>query len=150
MQERSYINAHIHTCMYGPGKAHVQGWPEPFVYSVFTAFLAGMSLNIRSYTVYIYGCGQPYTYTIPRVGQNHINIYGVYTVFLAEKSPNIRSYTVYIYGSGQTCSRIITSTHAGHGWRPPPLTTCPAQLSLPWTGPRQGEMCWCVHECVSV
>jgi hypothetical protein len=77
------------------------GLARTIIYGVYTVFLAGISPNIRSYTVYIYGSGQPYTYTIPRVGQNHISIYGVYTVFLAEKSPHIRSYTVYIYGSGQ-------------------------------------------------
>jgi len=49
------------------------------------ASLAGKSPNIRSYTVYIYGSGQPY-------------IYGVYTATLAGKSPNIRSYTMYITG----------------------------------------------------
>jgi len=31
------------------------------IYTVCTVFLAGKSPNIRSYTVYIYGSGQPYT-----------------------------------------------------------------------------------------
>jgi hypothetical protein len=32
------------------------------MYGVYTVFLAGISPNIRSYTVYIYGSGQPYVY----------------------------------------------------------------------------------------
>jgi hypothetical protein len=35
-------------------------WPEPYIYGVYTAFLAGKSPNIRSYTVYMYGFGQLY------------------------------------------------------------------------------------------
>ena len=38
----------------------LQGWPEPYIYGVHTVFLAGKSPYIRSYTVYIYGSGQPY------------------------------------------------------------------------------------------
>jgi hypothetical protein len=41
---------------------HLQGWPEPYIYGVYTVVLAGKSPNIRSYTVYIYGSGQPYTF----------------------------------------------------------------------------------------
>jgi hypothetical protein len=33
-------------------------------YGAYTVFLAGKSLNIQSYTVYIYGPGQPYSYLI--------------------------------------------------------------------------------------
>jgi len=33
--------------------------PEPYIYGVYTVILAGKSPNIRSYTVYIYGSGQP-------------------------------------------------------------------------------------------
>jgi len=33
-----------------------------YIYGVFTVILAGKSPKIRSYTVYIYGSGQPYTY----------------------------------------------------------------------------------------
>jgi len=35
------------------------GWPEPYINGVYTVFLAGKSPNIRSYTVFIYGSGQP-------------------------------------------------------------------------------------------
>jgi len=38
----------------------VQGWLEPFIYGVHMVILTGKSPNIRSYTVYIYGSGQPY------------------------------------------------------------------------------------------
>jgi hypothetical protein len=58
--------AHIR-CIYGmPGReitkstVYIKGWPEPYIYGVYTVFLAGKSPNIRSYTVYIYGFGQPY------------------------------------------------------------------------------------------
>jgi hypothetical protein len=36
-----------------------KGWPEPYIYGVYTVFLAGKSQNIRSYTVHIYNPGQP-------------------------------------------------------------------------------------------
>jgi hypothetical protein len=32
------------------------------MYGVYTVFLAGRSPNIRSYTVHIYGSGQPYKF----------------------------------------------------------------------------------------
>ena len=48
------------------GVAPVQGWPEPYMYHICTvyiptAFLAAKAPNIRSYTVCIYGSGQPYS-----------------------------------------------------------------------------------------
>jgi hypothetical protein len=36
------------------------GLARTIIYGVYTVFLAGISPNIRSYTVYIYGSGQPY------------------------------------------------------------------------------------------
>jgi hypothetical protein len=42
--------------------AQLQGWPEPYIYGEYTIILAGKSPNIQSYTVYIYGSGQPYTF----------------------------------------------------------------------------------------
>ena len=51
---------------------NIQGWPEPYIYGVYTVFLAGKSPNIRSYTVYTYGSGQPYKYIFVRVhGSRH-------------------------------------------------------------------------------
>ena len=35
------------------------GLPEPYIYGADTVFLAGKSLNIRSYTAYIYGSANP-------------------------------------------------------------------------------------------
>ena len=35
------------------------------IHGVSTVFLAGKSLNIRSYTVHIHGSGQPYIYGVP-------------------------------------------------------------------------------------
>jgi hypothetical protein len=31
-----------------------QSWPEPYIYGIYTVFLAGKPSNIRSYTAYIY------------------------------------------------------------------------------------------------
>ena len=36
------------------------GLARTILYGVYTVFLAGKSSNIRSYTAYIYGSGQPY------------------------------------------------------------------------------------------
>jgi hypothetical protein len=38
----------------------MQGWPEPYMFGAYTFFFAGISSNIRSYTAYMYGSGQPY------------------------------------------------------------------------------------------
>ena len=38
-----------------------QGWPKPYICSAYTVFLSGKPPNIRSYTVYINGPGQPYS-----------------------------------------------------------------------------------------
>jgi hypothetical protein len=60
-----------------------------YLYGVYTVFLAGKSLNIRSCTPYVYGAGQPYTRLTLEVGQNHIYRYTVYIkVFLAGESLN--------------------------------------------------------------
>ena len=56
-----------YTCIYG---VYIQFWPTlgifgreitkyTVIYGVYTVFLAGKSPNIRSYTMYIYGSGQP-------------------------------------------------------------------------------------------
>jgi len=42
------------------------------MYGVYSVILAGKSSNVRSYTVYTYGSGQPYIY-----------VYSVYLVILA-------------------------------------------------------------------
>jgi len=55
------------------------GWPEPYIYGVYTVFLAGKSPNIWSYGVYtvlanptyINGSGQPYLW--PIFGEPNIN-----------------------------------------------------------------------------
>jgi hypothetical protein len=71
------------------------------IYSI----LAGKSLNIRSYTVYIYGSGQPYKLAlplmpgelpIPKVGQNQTFI-GIYGVLYGISGREITIHTV-IYG----------------------------------------------------
>jgi len=59
---------HSHTCVYMRGNvcACVYGQNHTFigVYGVRTVFLAGKLPYIRSYTVQIYGSGQPYPYTM--------------------------------------------------------------------------------------
>ena len=41
-----------------------QGWPQPYMYGVYTVFLAGKSPSIRSYTMHTHGSGQPYIYML--------------------------------------------------------------------------------------
>ena len=48
---------HIYIYIYRVGQNHI-------IYGVYTVLLAGKLRNIRSYTVYIYGSGQPYIYTV--------------------------------------------------------------------------------------
>jgi hypothetical protein len=43
-------------------KPYYQGWPEPYIYGVYTVFLAGKSPYIRSCTVYIYVLANPTYY----------------------------------------------------------------------------------------
>ena len=38
-------------------EAHTLGWPEPYIY-IYTVLLAGKPLNIRSYTMHMYGYSQ--------------------------------------------------------------------------------------------
>jgi hypothetical protein len=76
-----------------------------YAYNAYTVILAGKLLYIRSYTVSIYGSGQPYK--LPPAQKKEPYIYGVYTIFLAGKSPNIRSYTMSIYGFGQPCVCVL-------------------------------------------
>ena len=52
---------------------NVQGWPEPYIYGVYTVYLAGKSPYIRSYTVYIYGSSQPYKCSPPYTGASRYN-----------------------------------------------------------------------------
>jgi len=68
------------------GGLYVWGWPEPYIYGVYTVYLAGNSPYIRSYTVYIYGSGQPYVCDLvfkhPCVGvARAIHIQCIYGVF---------------------------------------------------------------------
>jgi len=39
---------------------HAQGWPQPYMYDIYTTFLAVKASNIRSCTVYVYSPGQPF------------------------------------------------------------------------------------------
>jgi hypothetical protein len=59
-----------------------------YIRCIYTVFLAGKSPNVRSYTLHIYGSGQPYIY-----------IHGdrVLGDFPAKNTVN----TPYVYGSGQ-------------------------------------------------
>ena len=51
---------------------------KPYIYGVYTVFLAGKSPNIRSCTVCIYGSGQPYTCICVRLGQKPCaHVYGI-------------------------------------------------------------------------
>ena len=50
----------MHRC--APCVLHEYDWPEPYMNGVYTVFLAGKSPDIRSFTVYKYGSGQPYSF----------------------------------------------------------------------------------------
>jgi len=96
-----------------------------YVYGVYTVFLAGNSPNIRAYTVYIYGSGQPYLYIglaktiyircihgiFGREFTKYTGIYGAYTVFLAGKF----AMYMYVYKYG-----VYTVLLA---WKPPYICT---------------------------
>ena len=47
----------VHTAIYS---VHIRWVGQNHICTVYKVFLAGKSSNIRSYTVYIYGSGQPY------------------------------------------------------------------------------------------
>ena len=53
---RQAATDHVHVC----NQAACLGLPEPCIYGVYTVLWAGELPFIRSYTVYIYGSGQPY------------------------------------------------------------------------------------------
>jgi len=48
------------------------GWPEPYMYGVCTVSMAGASTNLRSFTVYIYGSGQPHPFGITPFDTNKV------------------------------------------------------------------------------
>jgi len=52
--------------------AHCYGWPEPYMHSAHTVFLAGKSPNMQSYTVHTYGSGQPCTLAIRLLQPNAV------------------------------------------------------------------------------
>ena len=95
-----------------PG-VHVQGWPEPYIYTWCTYSVFGREVTkctvIYGVYVFIHGVfGREITkYTViygvfTRCSwQGNHQIYGhtrcLYAVFLAGKSPNIRLYTVFIH-----------------------------------------------------
>ena len=60
-QGKHQIYGHIR-CIYGIFGREITKYTV--IYGVFTIFLAGKSPNIRAYTVYIYGSGQPNMYMI--------------------------------------------------------------------------------------
>jgi len=77
--------------------AKVQGWPEPYIYGVYTVYLAGKSPNIRCIYTYIYGSGQPYIYTVFLAG-----IYQIYG--------HIRCICMYqIYGHIRCICKVLAS-----------------------------------------
>jgi len=75
------------------------------IYGVNTVILAWKSLNIRSYTVYIYGSGQPYIYvnTIKHVNAwptlhmlpNLLHVYSLYTTVCLNTPLLIFIFTIH-------------------------------------------------------
>jgi hypothetical protein len=101
-----------------------------YIYGVHTAFLAGKSPNIRSYTVYIYSSGQPYIYGSGQI-HNHVQhlqqwtwlglarticIWCTYGIFGREITKFTVIYGVYIqfWPTLGTCLR--TSSMSTSGW----------------------------------
>ena len=64
-QQRYWAATTQGTCRAGQNHIYI------YIYGVHTAFLAGKSPNIRSYTVYIYSSGQPYIYGSGQI-HNHV------------------------------------------------------------------------------
>jgi len=54
---------YTYLCMVLANPTYAQGWPGPYVYTVFDRILGDFPANIP-YTHRIYGSGQPYTYHI--------------------------------------------------------------------------------------
>jgi hypothetical protein len=51
--------------LYGLTKLiYAQGWPEPYMYSVYDRIFGDFPAKNTVYTPYIYGSGQPYLYTM--------------------------------------------------------------------------------------
>jgi hypothetical protein len=81
------------------------------MYGVYTVFLAGKSPNIRSYMVYTYGSGQPYSYTraggvrsiFGREITEHTVVYGVYIRFW----PTLLIYTCR--WCGRSCALLMAT-----------------------------------------
>ena len=44
------------------GAAYIQGWPEPYIYTVYDRIFDDFPAKNTVYTPYIYGSGQPYIY----------------------------------------------------------------------------------------
>ena len=108
------------------------GWPGPYKYGVYPVFLAGKSQNIRSYTGYIHGSGQPYVFkayltmvfyrierpkwpndtslrwSISRAGQNHIYIiFHIYAYSSVLNVPNGRMTHPYHDPKLHAAKRIV-------------------------------------------
>ena len=63
MHTHTHTLAHTYTHMHTHTHTYAQGWPEPYIYRYIRCtygILAKKSPYIRSYTVQIYGSGQPY------------------------------------------------------------------------------------------
>ena len=114
---------------------------HPYTYGVHTVFLAGKSSNIRSYTVYIHGSGQPYTHPSPlhtlvatntRTGGFRPS---VISCLMASSLP------CSLPTNSRRCSTELTAV-----LRTPTVT----RKGLTSTVLRRGTMCVCVSMCVCV
>ena len=47
-----------------PFKTYVQGWPEPYIYTVYDRIFWELPANNNVFTPYIYGSGQPYLFVL--------------------------------------------------------------------------------------
>jgi len=99
---------------------HLQGWPEPYIYGVYTVFLAGESPNVRSYMVNIYGFGQPHTYTITlthtythiyRYIQTHIHTQIHTRTHVPQYTTTLTHTHTHTHTHTQIHTQIHTNTH---------------------------------------
>jgi hypothetical protein len=121
-----------------------------YIYDVYTIFLAGNSPYIRSYTVYIYGSGQPYKYYTVRHFQPAIKMCKskVYTFTLSGAAsirnvPRQPNLTTKLNAICSTCRHVMhQQRHLQH------MSACNASTT-PCTA-RVGKYCinnyWMAHQ----
>ena len=119
--DKYFCNVLLHVWIHGGCVRHISyihrvGQNHIYtIYGEYTVFFAGKSPNIRSYTVCIYGSGQPYIYT--RTRTNIFAVVGLMEEYMEDvcvtllfvccrthRCSNGRALASYMHG---TCNRVI-------------------------------------------